>query len=105
MSCGVIEATAHVYRRIAELLTTYSSLRLQVVDACMVALAERLDLREVAALDRRGFLLVAPRHPPEGERLALLAARLKSTSPQPPAPSSPKRWLGTTTAKAQAAGP
>jgi len=26
MSCGVIEATAHVYRRIAELLTTYSSL-------------------------------------------------------------------------------
>jgi hypothetical protein len=37
----------------AELLTTYSSLRLQAVDACVIALAERLDLHEVAALDRR----------------------------------------------------
>jgi uncharacterized protein len=37
----VIEATPHDYRRVAELLTTYASLRLQVVDACIVALAER----------------------------------------------------------------
>ena len=44
----------------AELLTTYASLRLQVVDACVIALAERLDVREVAALDRRDFLVVAP---------------------------------------------
>jgi hypothetical protein len=35
----------------AELLTSYASLRLQVVDACVVALAERLDLHEVATLD------------------------------------------------------
>ncbi|HEX9520367.1 MAG TPA: hypothetical protein VF940_29820 [Streptosporangiaceae bacterium] len=56
------------------MLTTYSSLPLQVVDACMVALAERLDLREVAALDRRDFLVVAPRHLPKGERLTLLPA-------------------------------
>jgi hypothetical protein len=46
----------------AELLTTYSSLRLQAVDACVIALAERLDLHEVAALDRRDFQVVAPRH-------------------------------------------
>jgi predicted nucleic acid-binding protein len=39
----------------AELLTTHSSLRLQTVDACVIALAERLDLHEVAALDRRDF--------------------------------------------------
>ena len=44
---------------------TYASLRLQVVDACIVALAERLDLREVAALDRRDFQVVAPRHLPK----------------------------------------
>jgi predicted nucleic acid-binding protein len=37
----VIEATPHDYQRVAELLTTYASLRLQVVDACIVALAER----------------------------------------------------------------
>jgi uncharacterized protein len=58
----VIEATPHDYRRMAELLTTYASLRLQVVDACVIAVAERLDVREVAALDRRDFLVVAPRH-------------------------------------------
>jgi len=45
----------------AELLTTCSSLRLQAVGACVIALAERLDLHEVAALDRRAFQLVAPR--------------------------------------------
>jgi uncharacterized protein len=70
----VIEATPHDYRRMAELLTTYASLRLQVVDACIVALAERLDLREVAALDRRDLLVVAPRHLPKGDRLTLLPA-------------------------------
>jgi predicted nucleic acid-binding protein len=58
----------------AELLTAYSSLRLQVVDACVIALAERLDVREVAALDRRDFLVIAPRHLPKGERLTLLPA-------------------------------
>jgi predicted nucleic acid-binding protein len=58
----------------AELLTTYASLRLQAVDACIVALAERLDLREVAALDRRDFQVVAPCHLRKGERLRLLPA-------------------------------
>jgi hypothetical protein len=37
-----------------------------------LALAERLDLHEVAALDRRGFRVVAPRHLPKGQRLKLL---------------------------------
>lgn len=55
----------------AELLTTYASLRLQVVDACIVALAERLNLREVAVLDRRDLLVVAPRHLHKGDRLTL----------------------------------
>jgi uncharacterized protein len=70
----VIEATPHDYRRMSELLTTYASLWLQVVDACIVALAERLDVREIAALDRRDFLVVAPRHLPRGERLTVLPA-------------------------------
>jgi hypothetical protein len=39
------------------LLTAYASLRLQVVDASVIALVERLDAREVAALDRRDFLV------------------------------------------------
>jgi hypothetical protein len=56
----------------AELLTTYRSLHLQVVDACVVALAERLDVREVATLDRRDFQVISPRHLRRGERLTLL---------------------------------
>jgi len=68
----VIEVTPSDYRRISELLATYASIRLQAVDACVIALAERFDLREVAALDRRDFLIVAPRHLPKGERLTLL---------------------------------
>jgi hypothetical protein len=56
----------------SELLATYSSARLQAVDACVIALAERLDLHEVATLDRRDFMLVAPRHLPKGQRLRLL---------------------------------
>jgi uncharacterized protein len=69
-----IEAIPYDYRRMAELLTTYASMRLQVVDACVIALAERLDVREVAALDRRDLLVVAPRHLRKGDRLTLLPA-------------------------------
>jgi uncharacterized protein len=36
------------------------------------AIAERLDLHEVAALDRRDFQVVAPRHLPKGQRFKLL---------------------------------
>jgi len=72
----VIEITPHDYRRMAELLTTYSSLRLQVVDACVVALAERLDLREVDALDRRDFQVVAPRHLPKRPAAQVAPGRL-----------------------------
>lgn len=68
----VIEVTPYDYRRMAELLTTYSSLRLQAVDACVIALAERLDLHEVAAVDRRDFQVIAPRHLAKGQRLRLL---------------------------------
>jgi predicted nucleic acid-binding protein len=68
----VIEVTPHDYQRMSELLTTYTSLRLQAVDACVIALAERFDVREVAALDRRDFQVVAPRHLPRGQRLTLL---------------------------------
>jgi uncharacterized protein len=68
----VIEATPHDYRRMAELLTTYTALRLQAVDACVIALAERLDVKEIATLDHRDFLIVAPKHLPPGQRLTLL---------------------------------
>lgn len=48
--------------RIAELVDTYSDLRLGGADASLVAIAERMDLNEIATLDRRDFSVVRPRH-------------------------------------------
>lgn len=48
--------------RIAELVERYSDLPLGTVDASVVALTERLELPEVATLDRRDFSVVRPRH-------------------------------------------
>jgi uncharacterized protein len=48
--------------RAAELVDTYADLRLGTVDAVVVAISERLDVREIATLDRRHFAVVRPRH-------------------------------------------
>ncbi|GAB95500.1 hypothetical protein BJY21_002512 [Kineosphaera limosa] len=50
------------YERIAELVDQYADLPLGTTDASIIALAERLGLREVATLDRRHFTVVRPRH-------------------------------------------
>jgi len=47
--------------RIAELVGRYADLPLGTADASVVAAAERLDVREVATLDRRHFDVVRPR--------------------------------------------
>lgn len=48
--------------RMAELVEQYSDLPLGAADASVVALAERLDVREIATLDHRDFAVVRPRH-------------------------------------------
>jgi len=59
----VVEAlTPGDWERVAELVDTYADLHLGGVDASLIALAERLDLREIATLDRRHFTVVRPRH-------------------------------------------
>ena len=50
--------------RIAELVERYADLSLGTVDASVVALTERLELREVATLDRRDFSVVRLQHTP-----------------------------------------
>lgn len=57
-----VDLTAADYSRIAELIIQYSDLRLGTTDASVIALSERLGLREVATLDRRHFTAVRPRH-------------------------------------------
>lgn len=48
--------------RIAELVSAYRDLPLGSVDASVVAVAERLDITQLATLDRRHFSVVRPSH-------------------------------------------
>jgi predicted nucleic acid-binding protein len=50
--------------RIAELVERYADLPRGTVDASVIALTERLKLREVATLDHRDFSVVRPQHVP-----------------------------------------
>ncbi|MHB8290079.1 MAG: type II toxin-antitoxin system VapC family toxin [Acidimicrobiales bacterium] len=49
-------------RRSGELVETYADLGLGMVDATVVAVAERIGSRQVAMLDKRDFRVVRPRH-------------------------------------------
>ena len=58
-----IEAlTRQDIRRARELIDSYADARLDFVDTCVMAIAERLDARRVATIDPRDFLLVRPTH-------------------------------------------
>ena len=46
----------------AELVERYADLPLGAADASVIALADRLDIREIATLDHRDFTVVRPRH-------------------------------------------
>ena len=59
-----VDLQSQDYRRAAELVQTYADLPLGTTDATVIALAERLDVDEVATLDRRHFTVVRPCHPP-----------------------------------------
>jgi uncharacterized protein len=50
------------WQRCAQLAEQYASLRLDLIDASVVAVAERLKLTTLATLNRRDFTVVRPRH-------------------------------------------
>ena len=58
----VVDVTAVDLDRAAELVEQYANLPLDATDACVIALAERLQISDVATLDRRDFSVVRPRH-------------------------------------------
>ena len=59
---AVESVPASDWLRIAELVASYRDLPLGTVDASVVAAAERLDLTDVATVDRRHFNVVRPKH-------------------------------------------
>jgi predicted nucleic acid-binding protein len=58
----LVEMTRNDVRRIAEIVRQYADFPLGMVDASVVALAERLGIRQVATLDRRHFSVAQPQH-------------------------------------------
>ena len=58
----VHELSASDWTRIAELVDRYADLGLGGVDASLIAIAERLNVVEIATLDHRHFTVVRPLH-------------------------------------------
>lgn len=58
----IVSPTADDLSRAAELVDQYADLPLGTTDACIVALAERLNITELVTLDHRHFNVVRPRH-------------------------------------------
>ncbi|WP_236796529.1 twitching motility protein PilT [Amycolatopsis sp. GM8] len=50
------------YNHMADLVEQYADFPLGTSDAAVIALAERLDVDEIATLDQRHFRAVRPRH-------------------------------------------
>jgi len=57
-----VDLTEADWQRCAELAEQYASLRLDLIDASLIAVAERLKLTTLATLNHRDFTVVRPRH-------------------------------------------
>lgn len=60
----VEQLTAEDYPRIVDLMRQYADASIGFVDASVVAVAERLDIRSILTLDRRHFGPIRPNHCP-----------------------------------------
>lgn len=61
-SLELVENTLADLLRARELCTQYRDLELDLADACIIAVAERLQVTRIATVDRRDFSLIRPRH-------------------------------------------
>lgn len=61
-SFELVNLTSDDVARVAELVSRYEDLPLGTTDASVSALAERLDVKEIATLDHRHFRVVRPNH-------------------------------------------
>ncbi len=54
--------TSEDYQRAAEILRKYNDANIDFVDACIVAIAERLNVTKILTVDRRHFGIFKPLH-------------------------------------------
>lgn len=48
--------------RVRDIVSAYADARFDIVDCCIMAIAERLDITRIATFDRRDFSIFQPRH-------------------------------------------
>ena len=60
----MVDLQTNDWARVTSLLRTYADLPLGVVDASVIAVAERLKASQIATLDHRHFTVVRPSHIP-----------------------------------------
>ena len=48
--------------RVRDIVSTYSDARFDIVDCCIMAIAERMNVTRIATFDRRDFSIFQPRH-------------------------------------------
>ena len=48
--------------RIQDIVSAYADAEFDIVDCCVMAMSERLNLRRIATFDRRDFSMFRPRH-------------------------------------------
>jgi uncharacterized protein len=58
----IVDLNSKDWTRVVELVETYESLGLGTVDASIVAVAERLEITEIATMNGRDFYTVIPAH-------------------------------------------
>ncbi len=58
----VFDLTQDDWARCTELVATYASMKLDVIDASIMAIAERENLTEIATMNGRDFYAVRPKH-------------------------------------------
>ena len=64
---AVIELTAADWARCAALIDVFADLRVGLVDASIIAVAERLEVTTIATMNHRDFAVVRPVHCPAFE--------------------------------------
>jgi predicted nucleic acid-binding protein len=65
----MVDLQPNDWARVNSLLRTYADLRLGVIDASVMAVAESLSATQIATLDHRHFTVVRPSHLPAFELL------------------------------------
>ncbi len=58
----IIRTTESDLERAAEILEKYDDNNIDLVDACIVAIAERLEIEKILTVDRRHFGVFQPKH-------------------------------------------